>query len=190
MSVIMGVMASQITGVSIGCTNVCSGANQRNNQSSASLAFVGGIHRWPVNSLHKRLVTREMFPFDCVIMKLFDRDLIAVELIFHWILTTGSFYWHVLTLIPAWIRHYIHYKIWGEITYPFPNFNGATVTYNTYASCNLHSGTHVVIATCMSECALQHHVFFHSRFICFVIMPVDLYILYIYIYRTNYLRVS
>ena len=31
------------------------------------------------------------------------------------------------TLIPAWISNYIHYKVWDEITYPFLNFNGATV---------------------------------------------------------------
>ena len=30
--------------------------------------FVRGIHRWPVNSLHKGPVTRKMFPFDDVIM--------------------------------------------------------------------------------------------------------------------------
>ena len=34
-----------------------SGADQRKHQSSASLAFVRGIHRWPVNSPHKRPVT-------------------------------------------------------------------------------------------------------------------------------------
>ena len=39
----------------------------------------------------------------------------------------GLFYWHGLTLIPAWISNYIHYKLWDEITYPFLNFNGATV---------------------------------------------------------------
>ena len=37
------------------------------------------------------------------------------------------FYWHGLTLIPAWINNYTHYKVWDEITYPFPNFNGGTV---------------------------------------------------------------
>ena len=37
----------------------------------------------------------------------------------------GPFYWHGWTLIPAWISNYIHYKVWYEITYPFPNFNGA-----------------------------------------------------------------
>ena len=28
---------------------------------------------------------------------------------------------------PAWISNYIHYTVWDEITYPFPNFNGCTV---------------------------------------------------------------
>ena len=46
----------------------CSDADQRKHQSSASLAFVWGIHRGPVNSPHKWPVTRKMFPFDDVIM--------------------------------------------------------------------------------------------------------------------------
>ena len=44
--VIMGALASQTTGVSMGCSTVCSGADQRKHQSSASLAFVRGIYRW------------------------------------------------------------------------------------------------------------------------------------------------
>ena len=28
---------------------------------------------------------------------------------------------------PAWISNDIHYKVWDKITYPFLNFNGATV---------------------------------------------------------------
>ena len=51
--VIMGAMASQITGVALVCSIVCSGTNQRKHQSSTSLAFVRGIHRWPVNSPQK-----------------------------------------------------------------------------------------------------------------------------------------
>ena len=43
------------------------------------------------------------------------------------ILPCGHFYYHGLTLIPAWISNYIHYNVWDEITYPFLNFNGATV---------------------------------------------------------------
>ena len=66
--VIMGTMASQITSLTIVYPIVHSGADQRKHQSSASLAFVRGIHRWPVNSPHKRPVTRKMFPFDDVII--------------------------------------------------------------------------------------------------------------------------
>ena len=68
--VIMSTMASQITGVATVCSNVCSGADQRKHQSSASLAFVRGIHRWQVNSPLKGPVTRNMFPFDDDIMLL------------------------------------------------------------------------------------------------------------------------
>ena len=53
--VITSAMTSQITGVSIVCSTVCSGADQRKCQSSASLAF--GIHRWLVDSPHKGPVT-------------------------------------------------------------------------------------------------------------------------------------
>ena len=42
--------------------------DQRKYQSSASLAFMRGIHRSPVDSPHKGPVRRNMFPFDDVIM--------------------------------------------------------------------------------------------------------------------------
>ena len=67
--VIMGMMASQITSLTIVYLTVYSGGDQRQHQSSASLAFVRGIHRWPLNSPHKWPVTRKMFPFDDIIMK-------------------------------------------------------------------------------------------------------------------------
>ena len=51
--VIMGAMASQITSLKIVYSTVYSGADQRKHQSSESLAFVRGIHRWPVKSPHK-----------------------------------------------------------------------------------------------------------------------------------------
>ena len=92
--VIMTTMASQITSLAVVYSTVFSDADQRKHQSSASLAFVWGIHRdrwiprtkaqlrekcfhlmtssrihrWPVNSQHKRPVTRKMFPFDDIIM--------------------------------------------------------------------------------------------------------------------------
>ena len=71
----MGAMASQITGVSIVYSTVCSGADQQKHQSSVSLAFVRGIHRWPVNTRPKGPVTRKiMFPFDDVVMVLVELD--------------------------------------------------------------------------------------------------------------------
>ena len=66
--VIMSAMASQITSLTIVYSIVYSGADQRKHQSSASLAFVRGIHWWPVNSPHKEPITRKMFPFGDVIV--------------------------------------------------------------------------------------------------------------------------
>ena len=66
--VIMGAIASQITSLTIVCSIVYSDADQRKHQSSASLAFVWGIHRGLVNSPHKWPVTQKIFPFDDVIM--------------------------------------------------------------------------------------------------------------------------
>ena len=81
----MGTMASEITSLPIVSSTVYLGADQRKHQSSASLAFVRGIHRWPVNSPHKRPVTRKMFPDDDVIM---DNKV--------WLLCMirGIYYWH------------------------------------------------------------------------------------------------
>ena len=66
--VIMGTIASQISSLTIVYSTIYSDADQRKHQSSASLAFVWGIHRAPVNSPHKWPVTWKMFPFDDVIM--------------------------------------------------------------------------------------------------------------------------
>ena len=51
--------ASQITGILIIYSTICSGADQRKYQSSASLTFGRGIHRSPVGSPHKGPVTRK-----------------------------------------------------------------------------------------------------------------------------------
>ena len=63
--VIMTTMASQITSLTVVNSAVYSDADQRKHQSSASLAFVWGIHR---DFPHKGPVTWKMFPFDDVIM--------------------------------------------------------------------------------------------------------------------------
>ena len=65
----MSAMASQITSLTIVYWTVYSirRRSKRKHQSSTSLAFVRGIHRWPVNSPHKWPVMRKMLPFDDVI---------------------------------------------------------------------------------------------------------------------------
>ena len=64
----MHMMASQMTSLTIVYSIVNSDAVQRKQQSSMSLAFVWGLHRWPVNSPHKGPVTQKMFPFDDIMM--------------------------------------------------------------------------------------------------------------------------
>ena len=66
--VIISTMASQITSLTIVYSAFYSGTDERKHQSSASLAFVRGIHRWPVNSPYKGPVMWKMIPFDDVIM--------------------------------------------------------------------------------------------------------------------------
>ena len=66
----MSATASQFTTLTIVDSTIYLGTDQSKHQSSALLAFVRGIHWWPVNSLHKGPVMRKMFPFDGVIMNI------------------------------------------------------------------------------------------------------------------------
>ena len=77
--VIMGMIASQITSLTIVYSTVYSDADQRKHQSSTSLAFVWGIHRGPLNSPHKWPVTQKMFQFDDVIMIKMINDCIILD---------------------------------------------------------------------------------------------------------------
>ena len=63
--VIMSAMASQITSLTVGLLN---GLFWRRSKKTSKLRVTA---LWPVNSPHKRPVTREMFPFDDVIMSNF-----------------------------------------------------------------------------------------------------------------------
>ena len=135
----MGAITSQTTSITIVYSLVYSGADARKHESSASLAFVRGIHRGPVNSPHKRPVTRKMFPFDDVIMTDFmhmPTPLPPVGIWFDSFLMVWHYFWngttlgtleHGVTLILAWISNCIHFKVWDEITHPFPNLNGVAV---------------------------------------------------------------
>ena len=81
-NIIMGAIASQITSITIVYSIVYPDADQRKHQSSASLAFVRGIHRGPVNSQHKWSVTRKIVLFDDVIMWNWYRQVHEVSLYF------------------------------------------------------------------------------------------------------------
>ena len=94
--VTMSEIASRITSLMIVYSTVHSVADQSNHQSSASLAFVWEIHRWPVNFPHKGPVTRKIFPFDDVIMQ--------------------CIIWDVIT------HQSTEFSVWDVITPPFPNF--------------------------------------------------------------------
>ena len=93
--VIMTEGASQITSLTTVYSAVYSSGGQRKHQRSASLAFVLGIHRGPVNSPHKWPVTRKMLPFDDVIMKTHVAE---------------RFYNHL-----TWHAHYIMLNNWSRM---------------------------------------------------------------------------
>ena len=88
----MGTMESQITSLTIVYSTVYSGADQRKHQNSASLAFVWGIHRWPVNSPHKWPVTRKNFQFDDVIMNMSQSQGLCSSS--EWCLMSGMLIYH------------------------------------------------------------------------------------------------
>ena len=108
--VIMGAIASQITSLMIVYSTVYSDADQRKHISFESLAFVRGIHRWPVNSPHKGPVTRKMFPFDDVSM----------------IPQVGWQTWKVVRLFKNWQKNFLTWQstlvvissyLWVSFTY-------------------------------------------------------------------------
>ena len=60
----------------------------------------------------------------------------------------GPFYYPILTLIPAWISNYNHYKVWDEITYPFPNFNGQPLTFGNESNFIPNFAIYVITYPC------------------------------------------
>ena len=113
--VTMSPMASQITSLGIVYSTVYSGADQRKHQSSASLTFVRRIHRGPVNSPHKRPVTRKMFPFDDVIM--YEWNTRSNRWIPMTMSVTRSFdafvHFDLNKMLKTWTRYGTKRRIWG-----------------------------------------------------------------------------
>ena len=130
--VIMGAIASPITSVTIVYSAVYSGRDQRKHQSSASLAFVLGIHRWLVNSPHKGPVMRKIFPFDGAIMEreayvhlILIRVFFSFSFFFCLVLkgysrsstTNGSLWRTELSSYPGYFWK-LHWKFMGPRKYP------------------------------------------------------------------------
>ena len=103
-------------------------AQKKKNQSSASLAFVRGIHRWPLNSPHKGPIARKMFPFDDVIMSwwrhgthiiflhLSNMILVSSNLAFFRVSRPAGILLTWINLIPASINNHMPSKVWDEMT--------------------------------------------------------------------------
>ena len=51
----------------------------------------------------------------------------------------NTFSWGPFNLygLTAWIGNYIHYEVWDEITYPFPNFNCTKMTLSLFISLSM-----------------------------------------------------
>ena len=116
--VIMGAIASQNTSLTIVFSAVYLDTDQRKHESSASLAFVRGIHRLPVNSPHKWPVTRKMFPFDDVIMIWFARLALLLNSLFHIVLFKDAcnvskiWFWNktgISSTLNYWVKYYLRH---------------------------------------------------------------------------------
>ena len=112
---IMSVIASQITSLTIVFSTICSDADQRKHHSSVSLAFVRGIHRWPVNSPHKGPVTRKMFRWHHHDMHhtvpQVTAKLSSWKLLFSVYLYVGS-----KAKMLMWMSYYAHDKLHCDVT--------------------------------------------------------------------------
>ena len=131
--VIISAMASQITSLTIVYSTVYSGADQRKHQSSASLAFVRGIHRWPVNSPHKGPAARKMFLYDDVIMQ---KTRFTEQM---W----NTFHRTKFLISPLWVKCFSY--IWPYVTFAYLSqlmvlairslcliYSSCALTYHTY----------------------------------------------------------
>ena len=142
--VIMIAMASQITGISIECSTVCLGADQGKHQSSLSLAIMGGIHQWPVDSSHKRPVMRKMLPFDDVIL------ILHTVCILSW-LDTGRFYPYPSGLL-HWRNHVPRpvkqpWWIWLNSPRKSTRTDNITITIQSKAKPHIYCGIYCTLCT-------------------------------------------
>ena len=66
----------------------------------------------------------------------------------YWVLGPLLLTW--FNLIPVWISNHIHYHVWDKITYPFLNFNGATVEdWKWIGNFIPHFAGHIITYPCL-----------------------------------------
>ena len=149
----MTTMGSQITSLTVVYSIVYSDADQRKHQSSASLAFVWGIHRWPVNSPHKGPVTRKMFPFDDVIMYSGKFALLSV-----WVNNALLDIPRLLVIYPDSKVHWANMgPTWGRQVTDKP-FWYKKQTISTGDACNeWHPNRDVLASSCIAIALLTGH---------------------------------
>ena len=142
----MGAMASQITCLTIVLKTVYSVADQRKHQSSASLAFVRGTHRGPVNSPHKGTVTRKIFPFDDVIM--------------------GKPSEKALT---RWYPHQRYVILFLKPGYPLESEQNTHIWDSNHALDNSHACCHEYSSCMLSNCLVYYILFWTDCRLCYQI---------------------
>ena len=156
----MSTMASQINSLRTVDSIIYLSADQRKHQSSASLAFVRGIHRRPVNSPRKGPVTRKMFPFDDVIMKGYVCNIYTETEMSGW--QPSYWYWNLSSTSPLNIRTVF------LITFPFQCnmsrqliFNQFTCKDAKFFLYNYGTMSHMInnMVCCNQECIRQWLVY-------------------------------
>ena len=131
----------------------------RPRQSSASLAFVRGIHRWPVNSPHKWPVTRKMLPFDDAIMIL-----------------ASFFHMYKFVYLYAYVHCYIYTPLWfsqcwgiySRLThFRVDYYENTRVLHRTIIIRHCWGfGHEIIFAACFARClvgAVSYHASNQSR---------------------------
>ena len=118
---------------------------RRRSKKTSKLRVTGlcaGNSPGPVNSPHKGPVTRKMFQFDDVIM-INRRDQPLLFSLWQSMHVTCTWIWD------GWTNNHIHYKMWNESAYPFPNFHGAAVSVWEWKSIFIpHFTEHVITYPC------------------------------------------
>ena len=133
-------MASQITSLTIVYSTLYSGADQRKHQSSASLAFVLGIHRWPANSLHRGPVTPKMFPFDYIIIWFSLRSVCHMARSDRKCLSN----WEALAMLTVHCRDALLMRFWWTVfIYYYTCIVSAGTSYFTHTHVRIHTHTHL-----------------------------------------------